>query len=44
MLELAIIATGILAAVIMPRRDTAAEYRPWSEEDFEYVLKRELQA
>jgi hypothetical protein len=44
MLELALIATGILAAILMPRRDTATEYRPWSEADFEYVLKRGLRA
>jgi hypothetical protein len=42
MLELALIATGIIAAIAMPRRDTAEEYRPWTEADFEYVLKREL--
>jgi hypothetical protein len=44
MLELLLIATGIAAAFVMPKRETVEEYHPWTEADFEYVRKRELRA
>ena len=38
---LAMAAVGWFAAQVLPK-DTATEYRPWTEADFDYVVKREL--
>lgn len=37
-----LLALGALAAAMLPRGTTAAQYKPWTEADFDIALRNEL--